>query len=95
METVAELVKSYAQQALLDTEDVLELLLEFCADSGMHDAAITALAERIEEEGVVDEFRAYLVERGLLTSVATSADGERPLDVDDDDPLDLDDEDLE
>jgi hypothetical protein len=95
MKVVAELIKAYAEQALLDTEDVLDLLLEFCTESEIDDAAVTALIERIEEEGVVDELRAFLVERGLFASVAKSAAGEHTLDFEDEDELDPDEEDQE
>jgi len=95
MKTVRELINTYADQAMLDADDVLELLLEFCAESELDDAAATALIERIEEEGVVDELRAFLVERGLFATVARSADAEQALDFEDDDELDLDEEDGE
>jgi hypothetical protein len=95
MKTATELIRSYAEQAMLDTEDVLDLLLEFCADSEIDDVAVAALTERIEEEGVVDELRAFLVERGLFTTVAKPADGDQVLDFEDDGELDLDEEDLE
>ena len=95
MTTVAELLDSYVHQARLEPEDVLELLLEFCADSGMEDAAVATLSERIEEEGIVDELQEYLVQRGLLGSAAMSAGGEQQLDVADEHDMDLDEEDLE
>jgi hypothetical protein len=95
MKTVSELIRTYADQALLDSEDVLELLLEFCAESEIDDAAVTALIERIEEEGVVNELRAFLVERGLFVAVANSAGGEQTLEFEDEDELDLDEEDRE
>jgi hypothetical protein len=92
MKTVSELIESYAEQAHLDTEDILELLLEFYADSGMGDAAITTLSDRIEAEGIVDELQEFLVQRGLLVTAAMPADGGQPLEVDDADELDLDDD---
>ena len=45
MTTVADLLDSYVHQARLEPEDVLELLLEYCADSGLEDAAVATLSE--------------------------------------------------
>lgn len=95
MTTVTELLESYVQQARLEPEDVLELLLDFCADTGIQDAAVATLSEHIEEEGVVDELREYLVQRGLLGSAAISVGEDQLLEEDDEGTLDLDEEDLE
>jgi hypothetical protein len=95
MKTVAELLYSYTEQARLDTEDILELLLEFCAETGMNDAAVAAVSERIEEEGAVEQLQAFLVERGLFETLAKPGDGEQLLGYAADDGLDLDEDDLE
>jgi hypothetical protein len=93
MNTVLELLSSCTAQAHLDTNEVLDLLVEFCADSGMGDAVVTTLSEQIEEEGIVDKLREFLAQRGLIAAAGDSINEEQLLD--DDDELDLDDIDLE
>ena len=65
MATAAEFLRAYREQAGLDADDTMALLVEFFAGYGMTDSAADALCEYIEDEGMTGDFATVLKESGL------------------------------
>jgi hypothetical protein len=78
MATAAELLRLYRDQALLDADDGIALLVDFFAGYGMTGGAADALCDYIDDEGMTEDFSALLRENGLMLEpgVTTEDEGE-------------------
>ena len=66
MATAAKLLRAYRDQAGLDADDAIALLVDFLASYGMTGSAADALCEHIDDEGMTDDFASLLKENGLV-----------------------------
>ncbi len=66
MATAATLLRAYRDQAGLDADDAIALLVDFLASYGMTGSAADALCEHIDDEGMTDDFASLLKENGLV-----------------------------
>ena len=66
MATAAKLLRAYRDQASLDADDAIALLVGFLASYGMTGSAADALCEHIDDEGMTDDFASLLKENGLV-----------------------------
>ena len=66
MATAAKLLRAYRDQASLDADDAIALLVDFLASYGMTGSAADALCEHIDDEGMTDDFASLLKENGLV-----------------------------
>ena len=66
MATAAELLRAYRDQAGLDADGAIALLVDFLASYGMTGSAADALCEHIDDEGMTDDFASLLKENGLV-----------------------------
>jgi len=66
MATAAKLLRAYRDQAGLDADDAIALLVDFLASYGMAGSAADALCEHIDDEGMTDDFASLLKENGLV-----------------------------
>lgn len=64
MASAEDLLEAHMEQQELDTEETLEMLVEFVSESCAKDA-ISAVCECIDAEELTDEFAAWLRARGL------------------------------
>jgi hypothetical protein len=63
--TAAELFREYREQAGVDAEEAITLLVDFLASYGMSGSAADALCDHIDDEGMTDDFATLLKESGL------------------------------
>ena len=66
MATAATLLRAYRDQAGLDADDAIALLVDFLASYGMTGSAADALCEHIDDEGMTDDFASLLKENRLV-----------------------------
>jgi hypothetical protein len=66
MATAAELLRAYREQAGLDADDAIALLVDFLASYGMTGGAADALCDYIDDEGLTEDFAGLLKENGLV-----------------------------
>jgi len=66
MATAGELLRTYREQAGLDADDAIALLVDFLASYGMTGSAADVVCEYIDDEGMTKDFAALLRENGLL-----------------------------
>jgi len=66
MATAAKLLRAYRDQAGLDADDAIALLVDFLAGYGMTGSAADALCDYIDDEGLTDDFASLLKENGLV-----------------------------
>ena len=66
MATAAKLLRAYRDQAGLDADDAIALLVDFLASYGMTGSAADALCDHIDDEGMTDDFASLLKENGLV-----------------------------
>ena len=66
MGTATKLLRAYRDQAGLDADDAIALLVSFLATYGMTDSAVAALCEYIDDEGMTEDFAGLLKENGLV-----------------------------
>jgi alkanesulfonate monooxygenase SsuD/methylene tetrahydromethanopterin reductase-like flavin-dependent oxidoreductase (luciferase family) len=65
MATAAEVLRAYREQAGLDADEAIALLVDFLASYGMTDSAADALCDYIDDEGMTEDFAGLLKEDGL------------------------------
>ncbi len=65
METAAEFLCAYREQAGLDADDALGFLIDFLRNYGMVERAATALCDLIDTEGMTSDLAGLLQESGL------------------------------
>ena len=65
MATAAELLRAYREQAGLDADDAIALLVDFLASYGITGSAADALCDHIDDEGMTGDFASLLKENGL------------------------------
>lgn len=66
MATAAVLLRAYRDQAGLDADDAIALLVDFLASYGMTGGAADALCDYIDDEGMTEDFAGLLKENGLV-----------------------------
>jgi hypothetical protein len=66
MDSAAEYVLAYQSQTGSDGNDSVDLLADFLISYGMRDAAIDALCQLVDNEGISSDFGQYLRENGLV-----------------------------
>ena len=66
MATAAGLLRAYREQAVLDADEAITLLVDFLASYGMTDSAADALCDYIDDEGMTKDFTDLLKENGLV-----------------------------
>ena len=66
MATALEYLSVYQHQTLCDGNDSVEMLIDFLVSYGMTDAAITAICQLIDDEGMAPDFGKHLRENGLV-----------------------------
>lgn len=66
MISAAEYVFAYQNQTGSADTDSVELLADFLVSYGMTDAAVEALCQLIDEEGVTADFGQHMRENGLV-----------------------------
>ena len=66
MATAAGLLRAYREQAGLDADDAIALLVNFLASYGMTGGAADALCDYIDDEGMTEDFAGLLKENGLV-----------------------------
>ena len=66
MATAAELLRAYREQAGLDADDAIALLVDFLASYGITGSAADALCDHIDDEGMTGDFASLLKENGLV-----------------------------
>ena len=69
MATAAELLRAYREQAGLDADEAIMLLVDFLATYGMTGGAAVALCDYIDDEGIAQDFAGLLKENGLVIEV--------------------------
>jgi hypothetical protein len=79
MATAAELLQAYREQASLDADEAITLLVEFLGSYGMTGGAADALCDYLDEEGMTEDFAGLLIENGLV--IETGAAPEDDVDV--------------
>lgn len=70
MATAAELLRAYREQAGLDADDAIALLVDFLATYGMTDSAADTLCEYIDDDGMTEDFASLLKENGLVLGLS-------------------------
>ena len=75
MATAAEFLRAYREQAGLDADDAIALLVDFLAGYGMTGSAADVLCDYIDDEGMTGDFAGLLKEDGLVIE-ATDGVGE-------------------
>jgi len=70
MASAAELLRAYREQAGLDADDAIALLVDFRASYGMTGSAADALCEHIDDKGMAEDFAGLLKENGLVIEAA-------------------------
>jgi hypothetical protein len=76
MATAAELLRAYREQAGLDADDAIALLVGFLASYGVTDAAVTVLCNHVDDEGMTEDFAALLRENGLMLEPGVGTEDE-------------------
>ena len=76
MATAAKLFHTYREQAGMDADDGVALLLEFLASYGMTDSAAGALCSCIDDEGLAEDFAGLLKENGLVIETVDPLGGD-------------------
>ncbi len=66
MTTAARVLRAYREQAGLDADEAIALLVDFCASYGMTGDAADALCDYISDEGMSEDFIGLLKENGLV-----------------------------
>ncbi len=66
MAAAAKLLRAYRDQAGLDADDAIALLVDFLATYGMTGSAAAALCDYIDKEGMTEDFAGLLKENGLV-----------------------------
>lgn len=66
MGTAVRLLRAYREQAGLDADDAIAVLVDFLASYGMTDSAAHALCDHIDDEGLTEDFAGLLKENGLV-----------------------------
>ena len=66
MATAVELLRAYREQAGLDADEAIMLLVDFLATYGMTGGAADALCDYIDDEGMTGDFAGLLKENGLV-----------------------------
>jgi hypothetical protein len=66
MATSAIYFQAYRDQADLDVDDAIALLMDFLGSYGLTDTAVNVLCEYIDEEGMTEDFSTLLKENGLV-----------------------------
>jgi len=75
MATAAEFLSAYQDQAGLDADDAIALLVDFLTGYGMTGGTADALCDYIDDEGLTQDFAGLLKENGLVME-AGGAPGE-------------------
>lgn len=76
MATTAELLHAYQQQAGIDADEAVGLLLDFLASYGMTGNVTDVLCDHIDEEGMTGDFAQLLVDNGLVIEALDEDDVE-------------------
>ena len=77
MATAAELLRAYRDQASLDVDEAIELLVDFLASYAMTDSAAAALCDHIDDEGLTEDFAGLRKENCLVLGLGgTIGEGE-------------------
>ena len=66
MATAADLLRAYREQAGLDADEAIVLLVDFLASYGMTGGAADALCDYIDDEGMTEDFAGLLKENGFV-----------------------------
>lgn len=66
MATASKLLRAYRDQAGLDADDAIALLVDFLASYGITGSAAEALCDYIDDEGMTEDFAGLLKENGLV-----------------------------
>jgi hypothetical protein len=66
MATAAGLLRAYREQAGLDADDTIALVVDFLSSYGMTGSAAEALCDHIDDEGMTEDFAGLLKENGLV-----------------------------
>jgi len=76
MATAAEFLRAYREQAGLDRDEAIALLVDFIAGYGLTDNAADVLCDYIDDEGMAEDFAALLRENGLILEPGVAAQDE-------------------
>lgn len=85
MGTATKLLRAYRDQAGLDADDAIALLVDFLATYGMTGSAAAALCDYIDGEGMTADFAALLRENGLMLEPGVTTEDEDGLSSDETD----------
>ncbi len=73
MATAAELLRVYGEQAGLEADEAISLLVDFFATYGMTSSVAGVLCDHIDDEGMTEDFAALLRENGLTLDPGADA----------------------
>lgn len=76
MATAAELLQAYREQAGLEAEEAIAVLVDFLASYGMTDGAADSLCDYIDDEGLTEDFAGLLRENGLVLEEGVAVEDE-------------------
>jgi hypothetical protein len=66
MTAAAQLIRTYRDQAGLDADNAIELLVEFLSSYGMSESVVAVLCDHIDNEGMTGDLAQQLKENGLV-----------------------------
>ena len=79
MATAAELLRAYREQAGLDADEAITLVVDFLASYGMTGGAADTLCDYIDDEGMVEDFATLLRENGLMLEPGAATEHENDI----------------
>jgi len=62
----AELLGAYRDQAGLEADDAVEIVVDFLSSYGMAEGALAVLCDHVDDEGMTEDLARQLKEGGLV-----------------------------
>jgi hypothetical protein len=82
MASAAEYILAFQSQAVSDSSEAVDLLIDFLNGYGMTDTAIEVLCQLIHEEGLTENFVQHLRESGFVSEPDVDLPEEEDEDID-------------
>jgi len=76
MATAAELLQAYRDQAGLEADEAIAVLVDFFTSYGMTEGATDSLCDYIDDEGLTEDFAGLLRENGLILDAGVATEDE-------------------